>query len=216
MTYCDVVPFLYTEVLVVEVELEAAPAKGSGLPRGGVDVRCVLLWQASHWVPWHAQGLVVIGNIIRGIPILDLHEVFIAVVRNTNHLTYVIQALVTDFQIACMRRNYCMKTGRQSSLDIGAQEEDLQSANALSSTIQAAVQWVKAKAKVFAHRQKHRQDCIPCGGLQFSSEGAGWQSLGERRTHCDVPGLAIGSNVCDGGLVPGVLREVVVNGCIVH
>lgn len=40
--------------------------------------------------------------------------------------------------------------------------------------------------------------------------------MGEGRTHCDVPALAIGGNVCDGGLVPGVLREVVVDGCIVH
>ncbi len=87
MAYCDIVPCLDTKVLVVEVELEAAPAKRSGLPRCGVDVSCVLLWQASHWVPWHTQGLVVVGNIIRGIPILDLREVFTATVRHSGHQT---------------------------------------------------------------------------------------------------------------------------------
>ena len=34
--------------------------------------------------------------------------------------------------------------------------------------------------------------------------------------HRDVPDLAVGGDVCDGGLVPGILRELIVDVGFVH
>ena len=49
-----IVPYTDAKIVVVEVELKVAASQGGGLTRCGVDVRGILLWQASHRIPWHA------------------------------------------------------------------------------------------------------------------------------------------------------------------
>ena len=69
----DIVPCTDPKIVVVEVELEVAASQGGGLARCGVDVRGVLLWQACHWVPRHAQRLIILSDIVCGVPVLNLH-----------------------------------------------------------------------------------------------------------------------------------------------
>ena len=79
-----IVPHTDAKVVVVEVELKVAASQGCGLARCGVDVRGVLLWQASHWVPRHAQRLIVLSDIACGVPVLNLHALQKSVRADSN------------------------------------------------------------------------------------------------------------------------------------
>ena len=60
---------------------------------------------------------------------------------------------------------------------------------------------------------------ISAAGMPYSEDASPYD-IGpvptRKEAHRDIPDLAVGGDAIDGGLVPGVLREVIVDGSVVR